>query len=320
MFDGKAFGQEMVGIVKAHIERVVAPLNSRIADLEKQLAEMPTPKDADVDEVAALAAASILPDIMDVRSMVEALPTMPDVPALIAEAIASIPVPEKGKDADPDLIKTMIADAVAALPSAEKGKDADPAETEEMVVKHVERVLAGWERPKNGVDGKDGAPGADGKDGAPGKDGLDGKDGRNGLDAVKFFRDDKGHLIVVKSDGSTDDLGEYVGKDGAPGRDGADGVGFDDMSCEVRDDGVYLVWEKGDIVKEARLPVPIYRGVFKEGTAYLAGDNVSFGGSVFIAERATSAKPETPDSGWRLSVKRGRDGKDAIPAKPKKGS
>lgn len=304
MFDGKAFGLEMVGIVKAHIERVVAPLNSRIADLEKQLADIPMPRDGK--------------NGLDGKSV-----TVEDIAPLISseveKTLAAIP-PAKdgqdGKDADPELIKTMVADAIAALPPAEKGKDADPAETEEMVVKHVERILAGWERPKNGIDGKDGAPGADGKDGAPGKDGLDGKAGRNGLDAVKFFRDDKGHLIVVKSDGSTDDLGEYVGKDGAPGKDGADGVGFDDMSCEIRDDGVYLVWEKGELVKEARIPIPMDRGIYKQGQTYRAGDGVTWGGSFWIAQEETAEKPDT-GKGWRLAVKKGRDGKDA--ADPKKG-
>jgi hypothetical protein len=304
--DAAAFGADVVAAVRSFLEQEIDPLHARIAELEKHLAEIPVPKDGK--------------DGADGRSI-----TLEDVAPLILseveKAVAAIPPAkdgQNGKDADPELIKTMIADAMAALPPAEGGKDADPELVASLVREEAERILAAWEQPKNGVDGKDGAPGADGKDGAPGKDGLDGKDGRNGLDAVKFFRDDKGHLIVVKSDGSTDDLGEYVGKDGAPGKDGVDGVGFDDMSCEVRDDGVYLVWEKGDVIKEARLPVPVYRGVFKEGTAYLAGDNVSFGGSVFIAERATSAKPETPDSGWRLSVKRGRDGKDAVPVKPKK--
>lgn len=317
MFDGKAFGLEMVGIVKAHIERVVAPLNSRIADLEKQLAEIPTPKDgkdADVEEVTIQVIRR--PEFQGFADEIKAIKArMADGVSteLFQEVKAEI---ERLKNADPIDINAIAAEAATLVPSAEKGKDADPAETEEMVVKHVERILAGWERPKNGIDGKDGASGADGKDGAPGKDGLDGRDGRNGLDAVKFFRDDKGHLIVVKSDGSTDDLGEYVGKDGAPGKDGVDGVGFDDMSCEIRDDGVYLVWEKGELVKEARIPIPMDRGIYKQGQTYRAGDGVTWGGSFWIAQEQTTEKPDT-GKGWRLAVKKGRDGKDA--ADPKKG-
>lgn len=366
MFDGKAFGQEIVAAVKEHIDKTVAPLHSHIADLEKRLAEMPAPKDgkdADVDEVAALAAASILPDIMAVRSMVEGLPKLPDISELVAEAVKGIPAPkdgadgksitaedlapliadevtkavtalppakdgQPGKDADPELIKAMVDEAVAALPPAEKGKDADPVEMERMVAEHVERAVAALPAPK---DGKDGAPGADGKDGAPGKDGepgLNGKDGRDGLDVVKFIRDDRGHLNGVLRDGTTVDLGEYVGKDGAVGergKDGLDGVGFDDMSCEVRDDGVYLVWEKGDLVKEARLPVPIYRGVFKDGQVYRKGDTTTWGGSLWHCDAdQTDDKPDGGTKSWTLAAKRGRDGKDAPPPPstkpdPKKG-
>jgi collagen type III alpha len=103
-----------------------------------------------------------------------------------------------------------------------------------------------------------------------------------------------------------------------PGPPGQDGVGFDDMTFETREDGCYLVWEKGDVVKEARLPIPMDRGVYKEGVVYYPGDGVTWAGSFHIAQQKTSAKPETAASGWRLAVKRGRDGKDSTPTKPEK--
>jgi hypothetical protein len=61
---------------------------------------------------------------------------------------------------------------------------------------------------------------------------------------------------------------------------------------------------------EAR-PALVDRGVWKEGETYEAGSAVSFGGSLWLAQRSTSAKPDSPDSGFRLAVKKGRDGKDA---------
>lgn len=329
MFDGKAFGLEMVGIVKAHIERVVAPLNSRIADLEKQLAEIPTPKDgkdADVEEVTIQVIRR--PEFQGFADEIKAIKAALQesdgsksalINALRADLQSQGFWQEKAEGLS-DYFKTAIGEqvamAVAALPPAEKGKDADPAETEEMVVKHVERVLAGWERPKNGLDGKDGAPGADGKDGAPG---INGKDGADAIDAM-IDRD--GNLVLTLSDGRMKNVGLVVGKDGEAGRDGikgadgADGVGFDDMSCEIRDDGVYLVWEKGELVKEARIPIPMDRGIYKQGQTYRAGDGVTWGGSFWIAQEETAEKPDT-GKGWRLAVKKGRDGKDA--ADPKKG-
>jgi collagen type III alpha len=55
----------------------------------------------------------------------------------------------------------------------------------------------------------------------------------------------------------------------------------------------------------------IDRGVYKAGETYEPGDAVTWGGSLWIAQKQTDAKPDTPESGFRLAVKRGRDGKDA---------
>jgi hypothetical protein len=104
-----------------------------------------------------------------------------------------------------------------------------------------------------------------------------------------------------------------VPKDGKDGKDGRDGVGFDDLQVEL--DGqktVIFKLQRGDIVKEFGLTLPmiIDCGIYKEDRSYAAGDGVTWGGSFWIAQKETSAKPDSPDSGWRLAVKRGRDGKD----------
>lgn len=133
---------------------------------------------------------------------------------------------------------------------------------------------------EKGEQGLQGERGSDGADGLPGEKGMDGKDGRDGLN----------------------------------GRDGIDGFGFDDLTVEQENERHFkLVFSKDDRRKEFAftLPVPLDRGVFKQGETYSAGDTVTWGGSLWIAQRETDAKPDTPDSGWRLSVKRGRDGKDA---------
>lgn len=103
------------------------------------------------------------------------------------------------------------------------------------------------------------------------------------------------------------------GKDGVDGKDGRDGLGFDDFVPEW--DGhrtLTLRLTRGDVSKEWQIvmPVPLDAGIFKRGESYKQGDMVSFGGSLFIAQRDTDGVPETADSGWRLAVKRGRDGKD----------
>jgi integrin beta 3 len=162
---------------------------------------------------------------------------------------------------------------------------------------------------RDGVDGKDGSAGSDGRDGA------DGRDGRDGVGMAGAYIDRGGHLVVTMSDGTIRELGAVVGRDGAPGdagRDGRDGLGFDDL--EVAFDGertMTLSFRQGrrERVFPVKLPILVDRGVFKSGTAYERGDAVTYGGSLWIAQRdAGSCRPGEGDA-WRLSVKRGRDGK-----------
>ncbi len=54
-----------------------------------------------------------------------------------------------------------------------------------------------------------------------------------------------------------------------------------------------------------------YEGVYENGRTYIRGSFVSSRGSVWHADRQTSARPGDPDSGWTLAVKRGRDGRSA---------
>lgn len=267
MFDGKAFGQEIVGVVKAHLEKSLAPILARLDAIDKRFAELPVPKEFDPVTFGEWLA----PTADELRGLIEAIkiepaPELPDIPAMVAEAVAVLPKPENGKD---------------------------------------------------------GAPGANGLDGAPG---LNGKDGRDGLDAVEFLRGADGHLIVTMSNGTTRDLGAVNGtdgaagtdgKDGAPGKDGVDGVSFDDLDLVETEEGVFLRCARGDVVKQWRLPIVIDRGVFKDGQPYRKGDGVTWGGSFWIAQGETTDKPDSGKGGWRLAVKKGRDGKDGTVKEPK---
>ncbi|MDX0182714.1 hypothetical protein GOC16_17940 [Sinorhizobium meliloti] len=121
--------------------------------------------------------------------------------------------------------------------------------------------------------------------------------------------DRTGSLVITMSDGSTKSIGPVVGKDGDPGNDG---LGFDDLDAAY--DGektITLTFMRGERVKEFAftMPVVIDRGVYRDGSEYKAGDGVTWGGSFWIAQKDTSAKPDAGDD-WRLSVKRGRDGKN----------
>ncbi len=370
-FDGKAFGAEIVGIVKGHVERSLAPLNARLDAFEKMIAALPVPKDGadgksitlddvapiikaeaervgagileaakasvaelvaaippaangkdvDVYEVVALVTEKMAPDLTKMRSDLDAL--NPQIEAIggaigeeiaehVGKALASIPVP-----LTVDETKALVADAVAALPPAENGKDADPVEVAALVAQEAERILAGWERPQ---DGKDGAQGEKGADGSNGKDGADGKDGRDGVDVKDLLVVEGGELVATFTDGRTKALGQFRGKDGtdgAKGKDGADGVGFEDIDLVETENGVVLRFTRGETVKDFRLPIVIDRGVFKEDAEYHKGDGVTWGGSFWIAQETSADKPDS-GKGWRLAVKRGRDGKDGIMKPPTK--
>lgn len=105
------------------------------------------------------------------------------------------------------------------------------------------------------------------------------------------------------------------GEPGKPGDNGKDGFSLDDFDVNVADDGrtIVMSFDQGQnrFEAEMKFPVPIYRNVFKEGEEYEPGDMVTWGGSVWHCGEKTTAKPDSPDSGWRLAVKKGRDAKDA---------
>lgn len=240
---------------------------------------------------------------------------LPTLTKKVDEYLASVSVPQDGKDADPELVKQLVDEAVAKIPPAINGKDG-----------------------RDGIDGKDGA------------DGHDGRDGQDGIGVAGAFINKDGGLVITTSDGRTHELGAVVGKngdqgpagrdgtdgsagrdgldgkdgsagrDGIDGKDGTDGFGFDDMSMDYDGErGFAFKFVRGDRVKEFKftMPVVLDKGMYKDGAQYVAGDAVTFGGSMWIAKQDTTEKPGTT-ADWRLAVKRGRDGKDGGVEEPKK--
>ena len=195
-----------------------------------------------------------------------------------------------------------------------------------------------------GPPGKDGPPGADGKQGEKGergergergekgeqgetgRDGLDGPPGRDALqvdpvelDPAKRYR--KGEWAtfrggLLKASRATDAFPEDGDLEKAGWRvviNGLAEVAVEIGENDPRSFGVALKYTDGRIVmKTARLPVVLDRGVWKEG-AYEQGDGVTWDGSFWIAQRSTAPgeKPKESDA-WRLSVKRGSHGRDGL--------
>jgi collagen triple helix repeat protein len=135
------------------------------------------------------------------------------------------------------------------------------------------------EKGERGEAGKQGPPGIDGKDGERGQKG---EPGRNATD-LKLLQD---HI------------------------DARVERALEAMSMTTPDGGRTLRFAFGDVVREVKTAIVLDAGIWKDGTPYVPGDAVTLGGSLFIAQTATGAKPGASDD-WRLAVKRGMDGRDA---------
>lgn len=202
--------------------------------------------------------------------------------AYVDKRLAEIPAPKDGapgKDADPEAVRALVAKAVSELPA-----------------------------PQDGAPGKDGAPGADGASVAL-EDVLPVVEAGFSRWALDFERR------------AADVLQRAAERIPVP-RDGIDGMSIENLTVEDDGDGrVTLKFSRGELSREFTIRLPRFKdmGVFRDGQAHKEGDGVTFGGSFWIAQMDDPpGKPGDPDSGWRLAVKKGRDGKDGGgPAAPR---
>jgi len=203
----------------------------------------------------------------------------------VSAAIAEIPAPQDGKSIEPEEVQAMVDKAVAALPVPEAPEPIAPdmEAIGKMIADGIAKAIS--ELPP----AEKGEPGV-------------------GLAGAMIDRD--GNLVVTTSDGRTHNLGLVVGKDGAPGET----FTLDDFDIEQTDERTLeFKFLRGDTMHtfELEFPVPIFRGAWKEGRTYSKGDMVVWGGSLWAATKQTGAKPDSPDSGWMIAARKGRDGKSA---------
>lgn len=92
-----------------------------------------------------------------------------------------------------------------------------------------------------------------------------------------------------------------------------DRMTFDDISIDYDGErSLVFRFSKGGETKEltVNLPIPIYRGVYKDDDSYKKGDTVTWGGSIYIAQEDTLKHPrDSHGTFWKLAVKAGRDGR-----------
>jgi hypothetical protein len=287
------------------------------AMVDDAVAALPVPKDGEsVDPEAVRAmveeAVAALPPAQDGESIdPEAVRSM--VAEHVDVAVAALPVPKDGESVDPEQVRAMVDDAVAALPAPKDGESVDIEQVRSMVTDQVERAVAALPAPKDGENADmDAAFVRIGEEVARAVAALPvAKDGNDGAGIADLLIDRDGALIATFTDGRTKNLGPVVGTDGKPGET----FELDDFDIVPLDDGrtFKFCFTRGAAMHsfEFAFPVILDRGVYVAERQYVEGDAVTWGGSIWIAQRATDTKPDSPESGWRLAVKRGRDGKDA---------
>ena len=160
--------------------------------------------------------------------------------------------------------------------------------------------------------------------GPSGETGPEGRPGAKGEPGDKGEKGERGEAGEQGAMGPTGKEGERGAK-GEPGRNAADlnflqdyvveqvGRAVKAASFTSPDGGRTLRWAIGETVHEIKTAIVLDAGVWKEGASYVAGDGVTYAGSFFIAQTATTAKPEDKSGEWRLAVKRGHDAKDYRP-------
>lgn len=312
MFDGKAFGEQMVEVVRSYVDAATAPLLKRI--------------EAQESEIASLKGRAAIPGEpgRDGASI-----TLDDVAPIVADAVER---------------------AVKALPTPKDGRDGasvDPGEVDRIIADRLNAAIKALPHARDGVDGKDGVGvstaaidrdgglvltlsngaicslgpvvGRDGKHGEPGRAGRDGVDGKDGVTVSGAMIDRDGALILNLSNGETRSLGVVVGRDGKDGErgpPGRDALRVQDIDLTLEPDGrtLLITLDDGDVSFAAEIGVPtmIYRGVFKESDAYERGDTVTWAGSLWHCNATTTDRPGEGSDAWTLAVKRGRDAKPAV--------
>lgn len=291
--DEKEFSASLLKRLHGYFAPAFRTLEARVAGLQKRLDDLPVPKDG-ADGVAGQDGAPGR-EGADGKDGIDGKDGTPG---------------ERGEKGEPGAPGT----AGDIGPTGERGEKGDKGEKGEQ-----------GERGEPGKDGEPGPAGLPGQPGAKGLDGAAGRDGEPGRDAA--------HLEILPGIDQQRSYvrGTYAKHAGGLWRSFETTTGMKGWECIVEGIAHFSIEQQpenprkffmnlatssgAEQVREFNLPVVLYRGIFKEGDAYEAGDSVTWGGSTWIALQDTKSKPDSVDGTWRLAVKKGAPGKDGGPAK-----
>ena len=296
--------------VRDYCAKAVAPILTRMEGLENQLTEVKaivqqpvTFSETEIEKAAELAASKIpVPKDgapgekgEDGKSI-----TLEEVQPLILEAVAQIPAPkdgapgEKGEDGKSFTLEEVEALIEQAYAKRQAPETVTIEQAQKMVDEAVTKAVAAIQLPR------------------------DGKDGEDGRDAVAL------EILPAIDEAKSYPRNTYAIHKGGLFRtfekseamrgweclvEGVAEINFEQINA--REFSVNISKSSGAVVEhKARIPVPVYKGVYREDDTHEQGDMVTWAGAVWHCEEPTTEKPGEGAKGWRLAVKRGRDGKN----------
>jgi len=323
--DGKSVtAEDVLPELKAEVSRLVAEIPKpqdgksvtaedvlpALTDLVKQLdAARPVPRDGIDGKNGDSVTLDDIRPLIDSQADRIALDLERRSHDIIQRAIDRIPTPKDGISPDPEdvaakvierldlkgtrtdlrkLCAELVEAEVAKMGKPQDGKSVELAEVLPVVKDQVAEFLAGLKPPQ---DGKSVSP-----------------------EDIKAILDERAASWELDFEKRAQQALEKAIDRMPKPQDGKDGLGFADWRVELMPDGRtlrhYAERDGKSVEHFIRLPIVLDQGVFKEETDYVQGDAVTWGGSLWIAQKdAPQGKPGQYNRDWRLAVKRGQSGK-----------
>lgn len=280
---GEEFGaaiQKMADDFQQALEKTASNLEKQLEELRKSIPEVQPVEIPDVSKMVAEAVSAIeLPKAPELPDFSQSIADAAE--SAVKQALESLPKPKDGKSVSAEDLRSLVEEVVSAsLP--------EPVDVEKL----AENVAANIPVPEPGSDGKDALS----------------------IELEPCIDETKSY---PRGTYATHNGGLWRSHEKTHGMRGweciVDGVSNVDIKQDNhRTFSISLERASGAVeVKSFDIPVTIYRDVFKAGNEYQPGDTVTWGGSLWHCNEATSDKPgETGSKGWTLAVKKGRDLRD----------
>lgn len=275
-------------------------------------------RDASVEQIESAVAKAVaaLPPAAAGRDGKDADPVFVAelVASKVEKAVAGLPPAKDGKDgasvdsaALAEIVDAAVAKAVALIPviKGDAGRDADP----DVIRAEVQKAVDAMPKPRDGRDGNNGDPGRDGVQ----IDVLPAVDTARSYPRATYAHHAGGSVRSFR----TTTPGDVTESNGWAVE--ADGIA--EISVQLAEDGrtvgfAFLRTSGAVEIHKVKPPVVLDRGLYSRDKTYEHGDGVTWDGSFWIAQKdgLTGIEPRegAAEGSWRLSVKKGRKGADAV--------